>query len=228
MRPAGVRAHRPPLPGEAAGGALPVRARPGVRAEVGNGIVRGWRAFHVTESACGARCAAPSVPGLDSRSARARCDRARCWQAARVARVATAPPASVFTRFDKVTDEPGVEATPALSPGRRAVVYAKAVGTDTALYLLRVGSRHAQRLSGAPPARDLQPAFSPDGERIAFRSDRDGGGVFLMTASGESVTRLTDVGYLPSLVPDGTEIVVSTGTSVRQPTCRQRRGGSRS
>ena len=128
------------------------------------------------------------------------------------ARVATAPPASVFTRFDKVSDDPGVEATPALSPDGRSVVYAKTVGTDTALYLLRVGSRHAQRLSAAPPARDLQPAFSPDGERVAFRSDRDGGGVFLMTASGESVTRLTDFGYSPRWSPDGTEIVVSPGT----------------
>ena len=117
------------------------------------------------------------------------------------ARVATAPPASVFTRFDKVTDEPGVEATPALSPDGRGVVYAKAVGTDTALYLLRVGSRHAQRLSGAPPARDLQPAFSPDGERIAFRSDRDGGGVFLMTASGRIGHPTHRCRVPPSLVP---------------------------
>jgi Tol biopolymer transport system component len=54
--------------------------------------------------------------------------------------------------------------------------------------------------------------FSPDGERIAFRSDREGSGVFLMTATGESVTRLIDFGYTPSWSPDGTEIVVSPGT----------------
>jgi Tol biopolymer transport system component len=62
------------------------------------------------------------------------------------------------------------------------------------------------------PADDLQPAFSPDGERIAFRSERDGGGVFLMSATGESVTRLTSLGYSPNWSPDGAEIVVAPGT----------------
>ena len=61
-----------------------------------------------------------------------------------------------FPSFDKVTDDPGVEATPSLSPDGRSMVFAKTVGADTALYLLRVGSRHAQRLSadraGARPA----------------------------------------------------------------------------
>ena len=92
------------------------------------------------------------------------------------------------------------------------MVYAKAVGSDTDLYLLRIGGRNAVRLTPDSPADDLQPAFSPDGERIAFRSERDGGGVFLMSASGESVTRLTDFGYSPSWSPDGGEIVVAPGT----------------
>jgi Tol biopolymer transport system component len=124
-------------------------------------------------------------------------------------RVATAQVAPRIVSFAQVTDQPGVETTPSLSPDGRSLVYAKTVGSDTALYLLRIGGRNAVRLSASAPAHDVEPAFSPDGERIAFRSERDGGGVFLMTASGESVTRLTDFGYSPSWSPDGTEIVVS-------------------
>mgnify|MGYP001794845252 CR=1 FL=1 len=75
---------------------------------------------------------------------------------------------------------------------------------------LAISNRRVAHVLSA--AHDLQPEFSPDGERIVFRSDRHGGDVFLMTASGESVTRLTDFGYFPSWSPDGTEIVVSPGT----------------
>ena len=130
-----------------------------------------------------------------------------------VRRDATPRPAGpVFESFDRVTDEAGVETTPAISPDGKSVVYAKTVGLDTALYLLRVGSKTPQRLSGEPPAHDSQPAFSPDGDRIAFRSERDGGGIFLMSATGESVTRLTSAGYSPCWSPDGHEIVVAPNT----------------
>ena len=122
------------------------------------------------------------------------------------------PAGPVFESFDRVTDEAGVETTPAISPDGKSVVYAKTVGLDTALYLLRVGSKMPQRLSGESPAHDSQPAFSPDGDRIAFRSERNGGGIFLMSATGESVTRLTSAGYSPCWSPDGKEIVVASST----------------
>src|SRR5204862_5387149 len=58
---------------------------------------------------------------------------------------------------------------------------------------------------------DSQPAFSPDGEQIAFRSERDGGGIFVMNATGESVRRVTDFGFNPSWSADGKEIVTGLG-----------------
>jgi hypothetical protein len=110
--------------------------------------------------------------------------------------------------FGQVTDLPGVETTPTLSPDGQSMVYA-AADTGT-LYLLRIGSRRPVPLTTARGgAADSSPAFSPDGERIAFRSERDGGGIFVMTATGESVTRLSDFGFDPSWSPDGTSIVVS-------------------
>jgi Tol biopolymer transport system component len=68
-------------------------------------------------------------------------------------------------------------------------------------------------------ADDTQPAFSPDGQRIAFRSERDGGGIFVMGASGESVRRVTDFGYHPAWSPDGSEVVCST-TGPQRPEVR--------
>ncbi|MEX0881074.1 MAG: protein kinase [Thermoanaerobaculia bacterium] len=118
--------------------------------------------------------------------------------------------------FIQVTDLPGVETSPTLSPDGKSLVFAGTVEGGTGLFLLRIGDRKPVRLADDSPATSEEPAFSPDGERIAFRSDREGGGIFLMTASGESVTRLTDFGFSPSWSPDGGEIVVSAG-SFRMP-----------
>ncbi|MGH9386033.1 MAG: TolB family protein [Vicinamibacterales bacterium] len=60
---------------------------------------------------------------------------------------------------------------------------------------------------------DTQPAFSPDGERIAFRSDRDGGGIFAMGRTGEAIRRLTSRGYRPAWSPDGRRLAYSTDDS---------------
>ena len=70
-----------------------------------------------------------------------------------------------------------------------------------------MGSDRAIDLSAESPASDTDPAFSPDGSRIAFRSDRDGGGIFVMGPLGESARRVTDSGFGPDFTPDGKEIV---------------------
>jgi hypothetical protein len=44
--------------------------------------------------------------------------------------------------------------------------------------------RHPHNLTRISDDDDDQPAFSPDGERIAFRSSR-GGGIFVMGRTGE-------------------------------------------
>ncbi len=62
----------------------------------------------------------------------------------------------------------------------------------------RVGGKNPINLTKDSAADDTQPAFSPDGDRIVFRSEREGEGIFLMGATGQSVKRLTNFGYDPA------------------------------
>jgi Tol biopolymer transport system component len=83
-------------------------------------------------------------------------------------------------------------------------------GGDEDVFLQRVGGRNPLNLTTDSPGDDSAPAFSPDGESIAFRSERAGGGIFIMGATGESVRRVTDFGYDPAWSPDGTRLAVTT------------------
>jgi Tol biopolymer transport system component len=116
----------------------------------------------------------------------------------------------VRATFERLTDNPGVEAQPALSPDGKSVAYVSGESGNDDIYLLRIGGRNPINLTADSPDDDQTPSFSPDGSQIAFRSERQGGGIFVMGATGESVKRLTDFGYNPSWSPDGRRIAVST------------------
>ncbi|MES1243808.1 MAG: protein kinase [Acidobacteriota bacterium] len=128
--------------------------------------------------------------------------------------------AAVQATFTRLTEQDGSETFPSLSPDGHYFVYVKAVGGQTDVFLQRVGGGNPIDLTPNTPWDDTQPAFSPDGQRIAFRSERDGGGIFLMGATGESVRRLADVGYNPAWSPDGKEIAVATESVATSPWIR--------
>jgi len=114
------------------------------------------------------------------------------------------------TRFMKVTDGPGVEAFPSLTPDGRNVVYASSVGGNSDIYRLRIGGLNPVNLTAGVAENDTMPAVSPDGERIVFRSERMGGGLFVMGATGESPRRVSEDGFNPSWSPDGKNVVFAT------------------
>jgi Tol biopolymer transport system component len=74
-------------------------------------------------------------------------------------------------------------------------------------------------LTAGCKADDDEPAFSPDGRRIAYRSECAGGGIFVMGATGESARKVTDKGYNPSWSPDGTELAIAS-EKLRSPFAR--------
>ena len=122
----------------------------------------------------------------------------------------TAAPSWKNAAFTRLTNQPGQEIYPSLSPDGKSVVYASRASGNWDIYLQRVGGKNSTNLTKDSPADDSEPAFSPDGERIAFRSERDGGGIFVMGATGESAKRLTDFGYNPAWSADGQQIVCAT------------------
>jgi Tol biopolymer transport system component len=109
----------------------------------------------------------------------------------------------------QLTDQAGTEFYPTLSPDGRTFVYSSNQTGNFDLYLQRVGGKNPTNLTQDSEADDKQPAFSPDGERIAFRSEREPAGLYVMEATGENVRRVTEGGFHPSWSPDGREIVYS-------------------
>jgi serine/threonine protein kinase len=112
-------------------------------------------------------------------------------------------------RFTQITGLPGRESNASISPDGHTVIYSRLVNGQWDIFSQRIGGSAAINLSNHPAA-DGDVAFSPDGERIAFFSSRDGGGIFIMGAAGENVRRLTHEGRDPDWSPDGREVVYST------------------
>lgn len=119
-------------------------------------------------------------------------------------------PVVLRAEFSQVTSQPGVEWFPSLSPDGKWLVYAAEGGGPRHIYLQSVSGQNPLDLTKDSTADDDQPVFSPDGERIAFRSSREGGGLFVMGRTGEAVRRVTRMGFKPSWSPDGTQLAFTT------------------
>ncbi|HUF22797.1 MAG TPA: protein kinase, partial [Vicinamibacterales bacterium] len=110
----------------------------------------------------------------------------------------------------QLTSAPGIESDPTLSPDGKWFLYVSRASGNRDIYLQSVGGQTAINLTRDSPADDAQPAFSPDGDLIAFRSERDGGGLFIMGRTGEAPRRVTSEGFDPAWSPDGRHLVYST------------------
>jgi serine/threonine protein kinase len=126
--------------------------------------------------------------------------------------------------YKQLTFNEGVESFPALAPDGKSFAYVSSQSGNRDIYVQRVDGRGAINVTGDSQDDDSEPAFSPDGAQIAFRSERDGGGIFVMGVTGESVRRLTNEGHNPSWSPDGTQIAVSSVAMELRPHVHLSRG----
>jgi len=117
---------------------------------------------------------------------------------------------AIVTSLEQLTDAPGVQSDPCLSPDGKMLLYVSRDGDDLDIFLQRVGGANPINLTADCTFADYDPAFSPDGNRIAFRSQREGGGLFVMGATGESPQRVSEAGFEPSWSPDATRLVYTT------------------
>ena len=112
--------------------------------------------------------------------------------------------------FTRLTSHAGIEDHPSLSPDGKWIVYSAPTAAGQHIFLQSVGGQNRIDLTNDASSNDTQPVFSPDGEQIAFRSERLGGGIFVMGRTGEFGRRVADRGFNPVWSPDGREIMYST------------------
>ena len=79
---------------------------------------------------------------------------------------------------------------------------------------------YVQQSAGGPAVRltqvegdDHEPTFSPDGSTIVFRSEREGGGLYMVPTFGGDARLLVQDGHDPRFSPDGRYIAYTTEKS---------------
>ena len=92
------------------------------------------------------------------------------------------------------------------------------------------GASQTNLTSGVPTAFNDEPAFSPDGSKIAFVSERDGNPeIYVMDADGSNAQRLTDdpaADADPAWSADGTRIYFDADTDGNQDVYSMKADGS--
>jgi Tol biopolymer transport system component len=118
--------------------------------------------------------------------------------------------------FRNLTDSGAQERSPSFSGAGDQVAYARKSSSSTwSIWSISTSGGGAIALTD-DAGDDDQPAWSADGSRILFRSDRDGQGhydLYVMDSDGQNVTRLTTDGGedgKPAWSSSGTEITWST------------------
>jgi len=121
--------------------------------------------------------------------------------------------------FTQLTFAGREELEPTIAPDGKSFVYVSAAEGNRDIYFQRVGGETAINLTRDCKEDDWSPAFSPDGQWIAFRSEREGKGIYIMGATGESERKVSEIGFNPAWSPDGKELLVAS-EGVVTPTAR--------
>lgn len=107
--------------------------------------------------------------------------------------------------------EEGFDSEPAISPDGKWVAYASTRHAETTdIYLQKVDGLAVTQLT-SDAADDEFPTFAPDGQRLAFASNRSGTwDLYMMDRTGRNITQITSGpshDMHPSFSPDGTRLV---------------------
>ncbi|MFN7931714.1 MAG: protein kinase [Bryobacteraceae bacterium] len=113
----------------------------------------------------------------------------------------------------QLTFDTGLTTEPSYWPQGNLVAYASDRATDGAnldIWIQQLNGGEARRLT-THEADDRTPDIAPDGSRIVFRSERDGGGLYVVPTIGGAERRIANEGNDPKFSPDGKWIVYWAG-----------------
>jgi Tol biopolymer transport system component/predicted Ser/Thr protein kinase len=118
-----------------------------------------------------------------------------------------APPPSGALELTRLTYDAGYAGEPTISADGKLLAYTSDRSGEghCDIWVRHVNEPHPARLT-RHPADDSQPSLSPDGARVAFRSERDEGGIYVVGTLGGEERKLADHGVLPRFSPDGSRI----------------------
>jgi eukaryotic-like serine/threonine-protein kinase len=118
--------------------------------------------------------------------------------------------APVERTLTRLTSLPGLQTDVTFSPDGRFIAYASDHGGNFDIWVQPVaGGGEPVQVTKSPYA-DTEPDWSPDGSQIVFRSERDGGGLFIVPALGGPERRLAPFGMRAKWSPDGSRVLFSS------------------
>ena len=122
--------------------------------------------------------------------------------------------------LDQLTTSFAFEDWPSWSPDTTHIVYMSNQRSDSTipvhyhLFVMGADGSNATQLTFGDSVDSYQPAWSPDGTKIAFGSNKDGNGeIYLMDPNGTNIVRLTNdpaEDGQPVWSPDGAKIAFAT------------------
>jgi Tol biopolymer transport system component/DNA-binding winged helix-turn-helix (wHTH) protein len=124
----------------------------------------------------------------------------------------TQPARDAVPQPNRLTFGAGLQIDPTWSADGHWIAYASDAAGNFDIWAQPVDGGPPTRLTSSPEP-DVQPASSPTGDRIVFRSEREGGGLYVVSAHGGPARRLTSGGVQPAWLADGQRLVYLDGRS---------------
>jgi eukaryotic-like serine/threonine-protein kinase len=138
---------------------------------------------------------------------------ASAWWWARRPEPAASPARPAVNRpLTRLTFGSGLQTDPTFSAESRFIAYASDRSGNFDIWVQPIGGGDAVQVTRAPE-HDTQPVWSPDGRTLVFRSERDGGGLFIVPALGGIERKLASFGVHPTWSSDSGEVYFLSGAA---------------